>query len=108
MTFIYMFTHAITIAQSLLFYDPEGQGIKPSLIKKLDKRVFLEAWRSVAFLYNGLHPDEIDNPDGGWPKRLKPLAREAFRRFEIGEFSNNELYCYHEAMKGLEARRVKS
>ncbi|OGV51113.1 MAG: hypothetical protein A2017_05320 [Lentisphaerae bacterium GWF2_44_16] len=75
-------------------------------IKKLDKSVFLKAWKAVYFLNPSLHPDDATNPEGGWPKRLKPLALEAFRRFKIGEFSEGDSYCYKEAVKGLEARRT--
>jgi len=54
------------------------EALKCKVLKKLDKRVFLKAWRTVAFLNNALHPDDYNSPDGGWPERLNPLAREAF------------------------------
>jgi len=54
-----------------------------------------------------LHPDEYRNPEGGWPRRLKPLAREAFRRWKIGEFTDAQLYPWSEALKGIKARRVQ-
>lgn len=75
-------------------------------IKTLDKKTFLKTWKAIAFLHPGLHPDEVENPDGGWPEKLKPIAREAFQRCKIGEFSEGDSYQYKEAMKGLEARRA--
>lgn len=42
------------------------EALKCKDIKKLNKRNFLKAWKALAFLNNALHPDEVDNPDGGW------------------------------------------
>ena len=83
------------------------KALKCKDLKKLKKRVFLKAWKAIFFLHNGLHPDEHKNPDGGWPRRLKPLAREAFRRAEIGELTDVELYPYNEILKSIKARRVQ-
>ena len=84
------------------------EALKHGDQKSLGKEAFLDAWKAVAFLNPGLHPDEFENPDDGWPEELKPLAEEAFRRFEIGEFSDGELYCYKDAMKGIKARSMSS
>ncbi|KKR03550.1 MAG: hypothetical protein UT30_C0026G0010 [Candidatus Uhrbacteria bacterium GW2011_GWF2_39_13] len=78
--------------------------LKNGNFKKLDKKTFLNAWKALAFIYVGLHPDEHENPEGGWPKRLKPLAVEVFRRRENGEFTDNELYPSQEVLKGIKAR----
>jgi hypothetical protein len=80
------------------------EALKCKDLKKLDKRDFLKVWRTIFFLQNGLHPDEYKNPEGGWPERLKPLAREAFRRAKTGEFADDEIYCYREVLKGIKAR----
>ena len=77
------------------------EALKHGNQKSLEKEAFLDAWKVIAFLYPGLHPDEADNPDGGWPEELKPFAEEAFRRFEIGKFTDYELYPWQEAMKGI-------
>jgi hypothetical protein len=82
-----------------------NNALKCKNLKMLNKQTFLNAWKALAFLHPYLHPDEYENFDGGWPKRLKPFAREAFRRFQSGEFSEENLYQAGEAMKGLEARR---
>jgi hypothetical protein len=79
------------------------EALKCKDLKKLDKRNFLKAWKALAFLHPGLHPDDTSN----WPKRLKPFAREAFRRFEKGKIAEEELYPVSDALKGLEARRVQ-
>lgn len=64
--------------------------------KTLDKKTFLKLWKAIAFVYPGLHPD-----DDGWSEKLKPVVNEAFRRLEIGEFSESDLYQVKEAIKGL-------
>jgi hypothetical protein len=83
-----------------------NNALKCKNLKKLNKKTFLNTWKAIFFLSPGIHPDEYQNPNGGWPEELKPLAKEAFRRFEKGEFSEGNIYPYREAMKGLEARRV--
>jgi hypothetical protein len=75
-------------------------ALKRKNIKSLDKKTFLKLWKAIAFVYPGLHP-ECD----GWPKKLKPVVSEAFRRLEIGEFSDSDFYQVGEAMKGLEKAR---
>ncbi len=70
-------------------------------LKSVDHSTFMKGWKSVAFLYPGIHPDEFDNPDGGWPDELKPIAEEAFRRFEAGTFSDEEMYPWQECKKGI-------
>lgn len=89
------------------------------------------AWHSVAFLYMGLHPDsaldhgttilndaedypairEIEprllNPyydQSGWPVFLKDLATEAWRRYELGDFSDDEFYCNDAQIAGARYR----
>ena len=66
-------------------------------------------WCSLSFLYPGLHPDGFGSRGSGWPKHFKPFAAEAWRRFEIGELSDNELYCYQasKARTSLERETLK-
>ena len=61
---------------------------------QLARRPFLRAWCSIAWLYPGLHPDGYQCRDSGWPKELRPLAREAFRRRQAGRLTDMELYPY--------------
>jgi hypothetical protein len=63
-------------------------------LKTLSKSEFLRAWCSLIFLYPGLHPDGYNCRGSGWPKALKAFAAEAWRRFQSGEITDNELYCY--------------
>jgi hypothetical protein len=63
-------------------------------LKTLNRPEFLRAWSSLIFLHPGLHPDGYNSRGSGWPKALKPFAGEAWRRFESGEITDNELYCY--------------
>ena len=60
----------------------------------LTKREFICGWCSLSFLYPGLHPDGFASRGSGWPKHFKSFAAEAWRRFESGELTDNELYCY--------------
>src|SRR5216684_9314647 len=62
--------------------------------RTLPKKVFMRAWCSVSWLYPGLHPDGYESRGSGWPKALKPLASEAFRRRGAGTIADNELYPY--------------
>ena len=61
---------------------------------QLPRRLFLRAWCSIAWLHPGLHPDGYQCRDSGWPKALRPLAREAFRRRRAGQLTDLELYPY--------------
>jgi hypothetical protein len=56
-----------------------------------------------------LHPDGYEATGSGWPKHFKPFAAKAWRRFEIGELTDNELYCYQacKARIGLVREEVK-
>lgn len=71
--------------------------------ESLDRKTFLKVWRTIFFLHPHLHPDEYRNPYGGWPKELKPLAKEAFRRAKTGELDASELYPCLNALKGIKA-----
>jgi hypothetical protein len=67
-----------------------------SSLDRLTKRDFLRAWCSLVYLFPGLQPTELFNSDVG-PVALKKFALEARRRFEAGELTDNELYCYQAA-----------
>lgn len=97
-------------------------------LQELESRQFKKAWRAVAFLYAGLHPDEATDhgttishehdrtyvPEGiderllapcyeqsGWPVVLEPLANEAWRRFDAGLLADGELYCCDAQRAGM-------
>jgi hypothetical protein len=70
-----------------------GTAFKREL-RTLRKAEFVRAWCSLSYLYPGLHPEGYGSRGSGWPNAFKPLAAEAWRRFELGELTENELYCY--------------
>src|ERR1043165_6493966 len=83
-------------------------------LRFLKKSDFVRAWCSLAYLYPGLHPDGYAGRGSGWPTALKPLATEAWRRFQSGAITDNQLYCYQACkarllkdvgIMALEARR---
>ena len=61
-------------------------------VGKLSKPDFMKAYCSLAYLYPGFHPEGIDDWDG--PTDIFKLGREALRRAEAGELSDNELFPY--------------
>src|SRR5688572_11058552 len=63
-------------------------------LSSLSKLEFIRAWCSLAYLYPGLHPDGYASQGSGWPRAFRPLAAEAWDRFQSGELTDNELYCY--------------
>jgi len=75
--------------------------LSASSLSELDKDTFIKGWKAFAFLYPGLHPDDFDAEDSGWTEDLTPLAEEAFRRYESDLISDEEMYCYEEAKKGI-------
>lgn len=70
-------------------------------LSELDDDTFIEGWKAFAFLYPGLHPDDFDAENSGWTEDLIPLAKEAFRRYDLGLIGDEEMYCYEEAKKGI-------
>ena len=64
------------------------------VLQTLTKEEFVRSWCSLSFLYPGLHPDGFASRGSEWPRHLKPFAAEAWRRFEAGELTDNEFYCY--------------
>jgi hypothetical protein len=84
-----------------IYIPPSGRTAEKHLstafkrkLQTLTKIEFIRAWCSLAYLYPGLHPDGYSNRGSGWPKAFKPLAAEAWRRFQAGALTDNQLYCY--------------
>ncbi len=100
-------------------------------LRKVPLGEFKKAWYAISFLYAGLHPDEAtdhgsqvitersegDNPhavdsrlespyyaNSGWPVVLGPIAKEAWRRYKLGEFEDAEFYCSEAAVAGMSHR----
>ena len=97
-------------------------------LSQMEKSEFLRAWRAVAFLYPGLHPDSAldhgkrieERKEGpswvmmieprlvtpyycqsGWPVVLKALADEAWRRADAGLLADDELYSIEAQHAGM-------
>ena len=66
---------------------------------------FIDMYKSIFKLFPGLHPDEYDNPDGGWPEELKPWAKRAFELHKQGLISDEDLYPADVALKTLTEKR---
>jgi len=76
-------------------------------LRAVTKKEFIRGWYSLSFLYPGLHPDGFESRGSGWPKHFKPFAAEAWRRFESGELTDNELYCYQAAKARIGSERAE-
>ena len=74
-------------------------GALSAKIEVLPKREFMKVYCSLAYLYPGFHPDDIEDWDG--PKSVLVIAREAWRRAAAGELSDNELYPYQATKAAL-------
>jgi len=66
-------------------------GLFHSQIFTLNRTDFVRLWWAFFYLNPGLHPDGFD-VGSGWPAEFRPVAREAWRRFELGELTDEELY----------------
>ena len=105
----------------------EVAGLDAKQVRKVPLEDFKRAWYAVAFLYMGLHPDgalehgseilldaedypairkiepRLINPyyeQSGWPVFLAEMSREAWRRYELGLFEDEEFYCSDAQMAG--------
>lgn len=94
-----------------IIYDKKDRFLKDRIalndFKILPKNEFLKVWRTVFWLYPGLHPDEASNPDGGWPEELTPFATEALQRYEKGMLSDREYYCYKASKQRIMLERAQ-
>jgi hypothetical protein len=51
--------------------------------------------------FSGLAPDEVFNPDGGWPRTVKRFGIEAWCRNDAGELVDEEMYPSDAAWAGI-------
>lgn len=65
---------------------------KSSIVQELSHDEFMAGWIAMASISPALNPDEAASEDGGWPLGWRPIAAEAFRRFESKELTKEELY----------------
>lgn len=64
---------------------------------------FLSGYHAIFFLAPGLHPDESDHSEGGWPVGWMGIAKEAFRRAATRELADEELYPYEASQAGIKS-----
>jgi DNA (cytosine-5)-methyltransferase 1 len=81
-------------------------------LKQISSETLIRSWHSLFWLFVGLHPDNaLDHGTetytdhasvaelatrfrrSGWPVALKDFGREAWRRFQAGEFSEAQFHC---------------
>lgn len=99
--------------------------------EQISSEAFKRAWAAVFYLYGGLHPDDAiehgteqhtlyDGPEeyrdidsrlivprytkSGWPVALAPLADDAWRRYELEQLQDDEMYCSEAQHAGFMAR----
>lgn len=70
-------------------------------LESLTKSAFIRSWSSVSYLFPNLHPDGFEYAGSGWPRALRPIAAEAWRRAGSGEISDDELYPSDAQWAGL-------
>lgn len=103
-------------------------------LHRLSLDEFRRGWAAIAFLYPEIHPDSArehgtqvsrarrprlshDSPgrrrprvqeyvQSGWPVALEPVAREALRRYQRGELSEDEFYCSQALLAAMRERRA--
>lgn len=120
--------------QALEWLLPLVHAADSKALKKVEAVEFKRGWFSIGFLYPGLHPDsaldhgkQISNEvinhtevrkieprlitpfyvESGWPVVLTPVAKEAWRRYEVKELKDNEFYCSDAVMAGLRHRNLE-
>jgi DNA (cytosine-5)-methyltransferase 1 len=98
-------------------------------LRQADAGTFLRGWHALLYLYPGLHPDNaidhgetteiIDQPliesldlsrryeRSGWPVILEPLGREAWRRYEAHQITDEDFYCVEAQRAGFSAPSQK-
>jgi DNA (cytosine-5)-methyltransferase 1 len=101
-------------------------------LRALPTEEFLCGWHALLFLFPSLHPDNaLDHGEGietvpadqlalpgfevllsrryarsGWPVALELIGREAWRRYEAQEISENEFYCIEAQRAGLKREMI--
>ncbi len=95
-------------------------------LRAMTREQFLRSWHALLWLFPDLHPDNAvehgkeqhDDPSpglqldrfgrrytrSGWPVILEGFGREAWRRFEAGEFTDEAFYCIEAQRAGYAAR----
>jgi len=59
------------------------------------------------YLFPGIHPDGIAEPNNGWPRAVHRIVAEAWRRAEAGDFTDDELYPSDAQWAGIYDRMLR-
>lgn len=72
----------------------------------LSSEGFRAVWQTLLALAPGLHPDEIGQENGGWEEHpvIRSIGQEALRRYEEGDFDDDDLYDYRAQRSGFPHR----
>lgn len=73
-------------------------------LAELSTSEFCAGYQAIFFLAPGLHPDEADHHEGGWPVGWRSIAEEAFRRAGEGNLTDEQLYPYEASQAGIKLR----
>jgi hypothetical protein len=76
----------------------EAEGIVSSVdacaLDNLAEHEFIRVWCSIVFLNPGLHTDNILDPDYDCEPMVRQVLEEVWRRADIGEITEDEMYPY--------------
>lgn len=75
-------------------------------IRQLDQvkdLTLVRGYHQIFEQYPGLHPDGFDEIDSGWPKELKPICSEMWRRAESSAaiIKQDQMYYINKAFRKL-------
>lgn len=70
-------------------------------LENLPKSNFVGAWSPIACFSPGLHPDDLEDTESGWPRVLRSCAAEAWLRSDIGALDDDDLYPFDAHWPGL-------
>lgn len=68
--------------------------IDPDTLEGLAKPDFMRVWCAVVYLNPGLHTDSFHDPDYRCAPLVRVVLAEVWRRADMGEITDDELYPY--------------
>lgn len=73
---------------------------------ELSTVTFKAVWQTLLALAPGLNPDEIGYEGGGWEEHpvISSIGQEALRRYEEGDFLDDDFYDFEAQRSGLPNR----
>jgi DNA (cytosine-5)-methyltransferase 1 len=117
------FSLPVTQSEAARWLDPLMRAGRKAM-RTMPTEIFLKGWHALLWLFPDLHPenalehgeDKHNSPApvpelasrftrSGWPVVLEPLGREAWRRYEAEEFSDEAFYYVPAQRAGMESQR---